>query len=74
MTTNNARGNDFAKSLCEALYKFGSLTDNQLAAVERNVAKAAERKVEREAAALGRCHQDRAGVRHRSREGERVPA
>ena len=35
----------------DALHKYGSLTDNQLAAVERNVAKAAERKAEREAAA-----------------------
>jgi len=51
MTSNNARGNEFAKSLCEALYKYGSLTDNQLAAVERNLAKMAERKAEREAAA-----------------------
>lgn len=51
LTSNVARGNEFAKSLCEALYKYGSLTDNQLAAVERNVAKAAERKAEREAAA-----------------------
>jgi hypothetical protein len=39
MTSNVARGSEFAKSLTEALYKFGSLTDNQLAAIERNVAK-----------------------------------
>ena len=51
MIVNAARGNEFAKSLCDALTKYGSLTDNQLAAVERNVAKAAERKAEREAAA-----------------------
>jgi hypothetical protein len=51
MQDNVARGNDFAKSLTEALYKFGSLTDNQLAAVERNVAKIAARQAEREAAA-----------------------
>jgi hypothetical protein len=51
MTSNNARGNEFAKSLCEALYKYGSLTEKQLAAVERNLAKMAERKAEREAAA-----------------------
>lgn len=42
---------EFAKSLWDALHKWGSLTDNQLAAVERSVAKAAERKAEREAAA-----------------------
>lgn len=51
LTSNVARGNEFAKSLTDALYKFGSLTDNQLAAVERNLAKMAERKAEREAAA-----------------------
>jgi len=51
LTSNVARGNEFAKSLTEALYKFGSLTDNQLAAVERNLAKMAERKAAREAAA-----------------------
>ncbi|MET0710199.1 MAG: DUF6011 domain-containing protein [Tardiphaga sp.] len=44
-------GQDFATSLYHALRTYGSLTDNQLAAVERNVAKAAERKAEREAAA-----------------------
>lgn len=51
MIVNAGRGNEFAKSLTDALTKYGSLTDNQLAAVERNVAKAAERKAEREAAA-----------------------
>lgn len=51
LTSNVARGNEFAKSLTEALYKYGSLTDNQLAAVERQLAKMAERKAEREAAA-----------------------
>lgn len=51
MTSNVARGSEFAKSLTEALYKYGALTDNQLAAVERNAAKMAERKAEREAAA-----------------------
>jgi hypothetical protein len=51
LTSNVARGNEFAKSLTEALYKYGSLTDNQLAAVERQHAKTAARKAEREAAA-----------------------
>ena len=51
LTSNTARGNEFAKSLTEALYKYGSLTDNQLAAVERQLEKIAARKAEREAAA-----------------------
>jgi len=45
------RGNEFAASLVASLGTYGNLTPNQVAAVERNVMKAAERAVAREAAA-----------------------
>ena len=41
LTTNAAAGNEFAASLKASLGRFGSLTDGQLAAVRRNVEKAA---------------------------------
>lgn len=43
------RGFEFARSMGEAVAKYGALTENQLAAVERCVAKAAERKAQIEA-------------------------
>jgi Family of unknown function (DUF6011) len=42
---------EFATALYEALFKFGHLTENQLAAAERCIARAAERKAARAAAA-----------------------
>lgn len=48
MTAAVGRGFEFAISLMEALHKWGSLTDNQLAAVRRCMAKDDERARERE--------------------------
>jgi Family of unknown function (DUF6011) len=45
------QGFEFAINLYDALFKFGSLTEKQLAAAERCIARAAERKAERAAAA-----------------------
>lgn len=47
----NSERNDFARSLNEQLGKRGSLSENQVAAVRRNIVKVAERQAERAAAA-----------------------
>lgn len=49
--TKGGRNWDFPQSMLDAIAKYGSLTDNQLAAVEKLMARDAERKTERAAKA-----------------------